>query len=161
MHNFVVFVGGASTRNKNSVVAALHVAHNLGYGSFHLPANTISLYCVPEFFAYRKSEFCLLNVAFAKKQHEVVVRNALGMFVDVVVLVVLFKSVNRLQAMPLLSGNLFATLVSASLESSSAAGGLHSCSKTVHFASLSFLGLVSSFHDMSPYLARNACFNAT
>lgn len=38
------------------------------------------------------------------------------------------------------------TLVSSSCKSSTSAGCLHSCTEAVHFASLSFFGLVSSFH---------------
>jgi len=40
-----------------------------------------------------------------------------------------------------------ATFVSASCKRSATAGGLHSGSETVNFASLSFLGLVGSFHN--------------
>ena len=41
--------------------------------------------------------------------------------------------------------------VSASCKRSASAGGLHSSAKSVHFASLSFLGLISSFHFYSPF----------
>lgn len=42
------------------------------------------------------------------------------------------------------------SLVSSSCKSSATARRLHSGSKTVHFASLSFFRLVSSFHNISP-----------
>lgn len=72
------------------------------------------------------------------------------MFVDVVVLIVFFKSVTRLQNGSL-CGKGVTTLVSASCKRSASAGGFHSCAKSVHFASLSFLGLIGSFHFKSPY----------
>ena len=44
------------------------------------------------------------------------------------------------------------TFVSSSLQYVFARPALHSLSESVHFASLSFLGLVSLFHNVSPVL---------
>lgn len=49
-----------------------------------------------------------------------------------------------------LSRKLFSALVSSSFKYLSAGGGGHSLSETVYFASLSFFGLVSPFHMISP-----------
>ena len=45
-----------------------------------------------------------------------------------------------------LSGNMLSALVSSSFQRLSAALRRHSLAKTVHFASLSLLGLIRSFH---------------
>ena len=106
---------------------------------------------MPKFFANGKPEFSLFHVTFGVKQHEVVVCNALGMFVYVVVLVVFLKSVNRLHVLPRLSGEFVTTLVATTSKHATTACCFHSCAETVHFASLTFFGLVSSFHIFSPY----------
>ena len=80
------------------------------------------------------------------------------MLVHVVVLVVFLKSVDRLQGYDLLCGQLMTTLVSASSKRSSATGGLHSCAETVYFASLSFLGLIRSFHVFFSFHCRGGHF---
>ena len=50
------------------------------------------------------------------------------------------------------------TLISASCKSSASTGGLHSCAESVHFASLSFLGLIGSFHLILLFgVARRSC----
>lgn len=101
-----------------------------------------------EFFADRKTETRLLVLPRrAVQQNESPIGDAFGMFVNIVVLVIFFKSVYRLQLAPLLCGKAVATLVSASCKRSATAGGFHSGSETVNFASLSFLGLVGSFHN--------------
>ena len=101
-----------------------------------------------ELFADRKTETRLLVLPrSAVQQNEAPIGDAFGMFVNVVVLVIFFKSVYRLQLAPLLCGKAVTTLVSASCKRSATAGGLHSGSETVNFASLSFLGLVGSFHN--------------
>ena len=51
-----------------------------------------------------------------------------------------------------LVGQSLSTLVSTSLQYVSACGRCHSLTETVYFALLSFLGLISSFHDISPVL---------
>jgi len=101
---------------------------------------------MPKFFANGKSEFGLFHVTFGVKQNEVVVCNALGMFVYVVVLVVFFQSVNRLHLTPRLRGNSVTALVATASKRATTTGGLHSCAETVYFASLTFFRLVSSFH---------------
>ena len=141
-----VVVGSGLSRYKNSVVATLDFGNHSGYRGFHLSANTISLYCMPKFFANGKSEFGLFHVTFGVKQNEVVVCNALGMFVYVVVLVVFFQSVNRLHLVPRLRGNSVTPLVATTSKRATTTSGLHSGAETVYFASLTFFGLVSSFH---------------
>ena len=49
-----------------------------------------------------------------------------------------------------LVGQSLSTLVSTSLQYVSACGRCHSLTETVYFALLSFLGLISSFHNISP-----------
>lgn len=113
---------------------------------------------MPKLFANGKSEFGLPDIAFGIKQHKVIVCNALRMFVNVVVLVVFFESVNRLQFdLPLLRSQFVTTLVATTSNCATTAGGLHSCAETMYFASLTFLGLVSSFHSDSPYCRAARC----
>ena len=49
-------------------------------------------------------------------------------------------------------GQSLSALVSTSLEYVSTCGRCHSLTETVYFTLLSFLGLISSFHDISPVL---------
>ena len=49
-----------------------------------------------------------------------------------------------------LVGQSLSALISTSFQHSSAGSRSHSLSKAVYFASLSFLGLISSFHNYSP-----------
>ena len=46
----------------------------------------------------------------------------------------------------------FSTLIATTFQHSSSCRGSHSLTETVYFASLSFFGLVSSFHNISPTL---------
>lgn len=135
-----------TTRNEHRVETVLGVGHNGGYRRLQLSPNAIAVYCLAVFFADGKAHFALLVVACAVQQYEIFVGNAQCVLVHVIVLVVLFKSVDRLQNCNLLCGKLMTTLVSASCKRSATAGGLHSCAETVHFAALSFLGLIRSFH---------------
>jgi len=146
--NFFKSVGMTlPSRNKHNVEAVCHGWHNGRNNRFHLPANAVALNGVPVFFADGKPHFGLRCVACAVQQNEVFVRHTFGMFVDVVVLKVFFEPVSRLQVgCPLLCRQRMTTLVSSSCQNASSAGCLHSCSETVNFASLSFLGLVGSFH---------------
>ena len=146
--NFFKSVGMALPAwNKHNVVAFCHVGHHWANNGFHLPANSVALHSVAKLFANGKANFGLRHVTFAKQQHKIFVCHTFGMFVDVVVLKVFFEPIDRLQACcPLLCGERVATLVSSSCQNTSSAGCLHSCSETVNFASLSFLGLVGSFH---------------
>ena len=50
-------------------------------------------------------------------------------------------------------GKSLSTLISAVLQHLSASRRCHSLTETVYFASLSFLGLVGSFHNISPNFA--------
>ena len=146
--NFFKSVGMALPAwNEHNVVAFCHVGHHWANNGFHLPANSVALHGVAKLFANGKANFGLRHVTFAKQQHKIFVCHTFGMFVDVVVLKVFFEPIDRLQACcPLLCGERVATLVSSSCQNTSSAGCLHSCSETVNFASLSFLGLVGSFH---------------
>ena len=136
--------------NENYVVSVHDVGHNGRYRHLQLPSDTVARHCLAKLFAYGKPRLANFGVASAIKQYKIFVRYTLGVLVHVVVLIVFFKSVNRLQSVTLLCGKSVTTLVSASGKRSSATGGLHSCAETVHFASLSFLGLISSFHVFSP-----------
>ncbi len=49
-----------------------------------------------------------------------------------------------------LVGKSLSTLISAAFQNLSACGGCHSFTETVYFASLSFFGLIGSFHFLSP-----------
>lgn len=62
-----------------------------------MATDSVAFYGVAVFLAYGKPNLGLLVVTRTIKHHKVPVRNALGVLVDVVVLTVLFKSVNRLQ----------------------------------------------------------------
>ena len=131
---------------ENYVVPSQDVGHNCAHRRFHLPADTVACYRFTVLFADGKANSAKPCVIGAVQHYKVLVRNACGVLVHVVVLIVFFKSVNRLQSVTLLCRKSMTTLVSASSKRSASAGGLHSCAKSVHFASLSFLGLVSSFH---------------
>ena len=49
-------------------------------------------------------------------------------------------------------GQSLSALISSSFQNSSTCGGSHSLTESVYFALLSFLGLVGSFHNISPDL---------
>lgn len=145
-------------RHKHQVVTFLYFGHKHRRRSLHLTAYSVSAYCVSVLFAYGKACLRQFFVVFAVQQHKVFVGYALRMLVDVVVLIVLFKPVNRLQvSAPKSGGKRMTTLVSSSCKRSSAAGCLHSCTESVNFASLSFLGLIGSFHFGSPYFCTKNC----
>lgn len=71
--------------------------HKIRRCRFKLTADFIAAYRVAELFAYRKP--CLRHrvAAFTKQHHKIFVRNAFGMFVHVIVLIIFFESVFRLQ----------------------------------------------------------------
>ena len=139
-----------TARDKHRIETVASVGHNGSYRRLQLAPYAVAVYCLAVFFADGKANLALLAVACAVQQYEILVGNARGVLVHIGVLVVLFKSVDRLQDSNLLCGKLVATLVSASCKHSSATGGLHSCAEAVHFAALSLFGLVSSFHVVSP-----------
>ncbi len=135
--------------HKHNVKPVFDTRHNGRYRRFHLPANSVAANGMSVLFADGKPDLRLTFVAFAVQQHKVFVGNALSVLVNVAVLIVFFKSVTRLQnETSLLSGKRVTTLVSSSCKRSASAGGFHSCAESVHFASLSFLGLIGSFHDI-------------
>ena len=144
--NIGKFVRLLTPRYEHSVEPIFDVRHNGGYRRFHLAPNTVALYSFAEFFTDGEPNLALFVVACAVEQYQIPIGDARRVLVYVVVLVVFLKSVYRLQGYDLLCGQLMTTLVSASGKRSSATGGLHSCAETVHFASLSFLGLIRSFH---------------
>ncbi len=160
MANFLKQIRSALTGYEYHVVTVFYLRHQCRYRCFHLTTNSVAMHGVTVLFADGKPNFGLLNIACAVQHQKVSVANAFCMFVNVVILIVFFKSVDRLQIVDLLLCGKFVTTFSATTsEYSTSTGCLHSCSKTVHFASLSFLGLVSSFHFsvsfMSAHLRQN------
>ena len=146
-NNVLVQVCLTFAGNNHQVVAIFDVGHNGGHYRLHLTADAIALYCTTILFADGKPHLRLCNVTCTKKYQKITITNAFGVFVHVVVLIVFFKSVNRLQIVfPLLCGKSVTTLCTTTCKYSTTTGCLHTSSKTVHFASLSFLRLVSSFH---------------
>lgn len=88
--------------HQHQVVTLCHRGHNLGNRRFHLATKPVAMHGMSVFFADGKPHLRLRLVTFAVQQHKVFVRHALRVFVDVVVLIVFFKSVTRLQNIPLL-----------------------------------------------------------
>lgn len=76
----------------------LDVGHMDADGGFKLTPYSVTAYRVAKFLTDGKSRLRRFAVASAKKQHEVFVGYALSVFVHVVVLIVFFKSVLRLQS---------------------------------------------------------------
>ena len=160
-HDIAKLVRIAFSRNKHDVVAFFYARHNGRNRRFHLPTDSVATNGVSVLFADGKPHLRLRLVAFAVQQNKVFVGNALSVFVNVVVLIVFFKSVTRLQNDSSLSSRKrVTTLVSSSGKRSASTGSFHSCAKTVHFASLSFFGLIGSFHIcFSLFSAHFARFN--
>ena len=97
LRNVGVIVTFLFARDKNNVVSRRNVWHMVRYRRFQLAANPIAVYGIAELFANRKPHLRLRIVAFAIQHYKVFVGNALGVFVHVVILIVLFKSILRLQ----------------------------------------------------------------
>ena len=146
----VIYIGKsvllALSRNKNDVVSFRQTFRIATDRGLQLPAYAVTSNSLAVFFVYGKAYLCGLAVGNAVEHNKVSVRNAQRVLVHIVVLMLFFKSVNRLQNIFLLCAEAVTSLISASCKRSASASGLHSCAKTVHFASLSFLGLISSFH---------------
>ena len=88
--------------NENYVVTVHNVRHIRHYRRLHLTANAVALYCLAKLFADGKANLAVLYVRFvvgAVQHDEALVRNAASVLVHVVVLIVFFKSVNRLQSL--------------------------------------------------------------
>ena len=146
---------------KNDVVSIANTCNNGGNCRFQLPPDTVASYRLAVLFANGKPNLavsCALTLAWTVQHNKVAIRYACGMLIYVVVLKVFFKSVYRLQSVTLLCGKLMTTLISASCECSTSAGSLHSCAETVHFTSLSFLGLISSFHFLFSFFGDDCNF---
>ena len=62
----------------------------------------------------------------------------------------LFFNIGFIQTARRLVRQSFSTLISAAFQNLSAGGGSHSLTETVYFTSLSFFGLIGSFHFLSP-----------
>ena len=73
------------------------VRHKVRHGSFKLTTNSVATYRVAKLLANGKSRLRNRIVAFAKQHYKVFVGDAFGVFVHIVVLIILFKSVFRLQ----------------------------------------------------------------
>ena len=86
------------TWDNHQVVTIFDAGHNGGHYRLHLTADAIALYSATILFADRKPYFRLRNVTCAKKYQKISVTNTFGVLVHVVVLIVFFKSVDRLQA---------------------------------------------------------------
>lgn len=146
-NNILVQVCFTFAWNNHQIVAGFYLGHKCRHNRLHLTTYAVALYRSAVLFADGKTHLGLRNVTFAVQHQKISVTYTFGVFVHVVVLIVFFKSVDRLQVVfLLLCGKLMTTLCATTCKNSAATGCLHSCSKTVHFASLSFLRLVSSFH---------------
>ena len=86
------------TRNKHRVKIVPNARHNGRYRRFQLSSYTVALHGFAVFFTDGKSHLALLVVAVAVEQYKIFVGNARRVLVHVVVLIVLFKSVDRLQS---------------------------------------------------------------
>ena len=71
--------------------------HKITYRCFKLTTDSVSTYCIAELFANGKTRLRNLVIAFAKQHYKVFVGNAFGVFVHIVVLIIFFESVLRLQ----------------------------------------------------------------
>ena len=90
-------VGLAFARDYHQIVATFYLWHKCSHYRFHLTTNSVALYCSTVLFADGKSHLGLRNIACAVKYQKVAIPHAFCVFVHVVVLIVFFKSVNRLQ----------------------------------------------------------------
>ena len=81
-----------------NVIPVRHFVRHGRNRRLHLSAYTVARYRFAVFFADGKSKSRLLDVRRTVEHDEIFVRNTLGVLVDVVVLIVLFKSVFRLQS---------------------------------------------------------------
>ena len=84
--------------NKNYVVTVLDFACVTGQSRFHLSANTVTRYRLAVLFTYGEAKFALLGIGMAVEHDEIFVGDAVRVLVNVAVLIVLFKSVRRLQS---------------------------------------------------------------
>ena len=84
--------------NENYVIAALNFVRVRRQSRLHLPANTVARYRLAVLFANRKAKLRLLAVGLAVEHDEIFVGDAVRVLVHVVVLIVFFKSVLRLQS---------------------------------------------------------------
>ena len=76
--------------DKYHVVAVFDSGHNLIYRRFQLPSDTVARYRLAKLFANGKAYFATFTVTFAVKHYKVLVRNAGGVLVHVIVLIVFF-----------------------------------------------------------------------
>lgn len=154
--NGVVIVGLMLAWNDNNKPVVNHMRHQRCNNCLHLTTYSVALDGFSVLFTYGKSRLTLFLIAFAIQHYKISVHYRRRFLVNDVVLVVFFEPVFRLHFFYRLrqscrSGRqLMTTLVSSSSQNSSSAGCLHSCSEAMNLASLSFLGLVSSFHLSIP-----------
>lgn len=95
--NVGVSVAFALARDKHQIVSRLDVRHQISNRRLKLTTDFISTHGVSELFTDGKPRLRNFVVAFAIQQYKVFVGNALGVFVHIVVLIIFFKSVLRLQ----------------------------------------------------------------
>ena len=97
-NNVLVKIWLAFARNYHQIEPALHLGHKCGHYRLHLTAYAVALNCSTVLFADGKTHLGLRYIACAVKYQKIPVTHAFGVFVHVVVLIVFFKSVDRLQA---------------------------------------------------------------
>ena len=90
MANIVVKILFAPSRNENYVVAVFYAGHDRCYRRLKLPSYSVARYRLAVLFANGKSRFTDFSLASAVKHYKIPVRNARGVLVHVVVLIVLF-----------------------------------------------------------------------
>ena len=97
-NNIFVEIWLAFAWNYHQIETTFHLWHKCGHYRLHLTAYAVAFNCSTVLFADGKPHLGCLHIACAVKYQKISVTHAFGVFVHVVVLIVFFKSVDRLQA---------------------------------------------------------------